>query len=218
MAVWTRSSAQLGTPSRSSSPRSGKKDQTGRGTPSGTSTPGGSVASDQLAVPRAIHPPPKDYPPPYAAGDHSLDRSISPSNGGIGARPSHVDRDGISSSQTADYAAMDQSILAKRVGLPPEPSVKPIPLDLTYRPPPESTSDDEDEDDEDDGHFGDDDDGDAAIAPDDSETGSVIDDGSNANVSVSHVLTNVIIFQSFLMELASLMQVRAGLFDEVRYV
>lgn len=218
--------SELGTPSRSSSPRaSGKKDQSGRGTPSGTSTPGGgSVASDQLAVPRAIRPPPKDFPSPYAAGgaQHALDRSISPSNGGIGARPPHADRDGISSSQTADYAAMDQSILAKRVGLPPEPSIKPIPLDLTYRPPPESTSDDEDEDDdeeEDGGHFGDrDDDGDAAIAPDDSETGSVIDDGSHAHVSVSHVLTNVIIFQSFLMELASLMQVRAGLFDEVRYV
>ncbi|KAJ3498979.1 hypothetical protein NLG97_g703 [Lecanicillium saksenae] len=165
------------------------------------------------------------YPPIGDEHDHGADNRFTDSD--VAEHLSHYtsdaamlqdDRDGISSSQTAEYAAMDQSILAKRVGLPPEPSVKPIPLDLTYRPPPESTSDDEDEDDEDDGHFGDDDDGDAAIAPDDSETGSVIDDGSNANVSVSHVLTNVIIFQSFLMELASLMQVRAGLFDEVRYV
>ena len=37
-------------------------------------------------------------------------------------------------------------------------------------------------------------------------------------VSVSHILTNVIVYQSFLMELASLVQVRAGLFDEVRFV
>ncbi|OAA80470.1 Retinoic acid induced 16-like protein [Akanthomyces lecanii RCEF 1005] len=206
--------SELGTPSRSSSPRAGGKKESR--SPSGTSTPCGSGASEQLPMRPPL--PPKEYSPsPYAAGGH--DRSISPSNGGIGVRPPHADRDGISVSQTAEYAAMDQSILAKRVGLPPEPSVKPIPLDLTYRPPPESTSDDEEEDDDDEGHFqDDDDDGDVAIAPDDSETGSVLDDGGNANVSVSHVLTNVIIFQSFLMELASLMQVRAGLFDEVRYV
>jgi hypothetical protein len=36
-------------------------------------------------------------------------------------------------------------------------------------------------------------------------------------VSVSHVLTNVIVLQSFLFELASLVQVRAGVFDEVRF-
>ncbi|KAK3402446.1 Retinoic acid induced 16-like protein-domain-containing protein [Sordaria brevicollis] len=36
--------------------------------------------------------------------------------------------------------------------------------------------------------------------------------------SVSHVLTNVIILQSFLFELASLVQVRAGVFEEVRFV
>ncbi|KAG5968871.1 hypothetical protein E4U58_001720 [Claviceps cyperi] len=40
---------------------------------------------------------------------------------------------------------------------------------------------------------------------------------SEATASVSHVLTNIIIFQSFLLELASLMQVRASLFGEVRY-
>ena len=37
-------------------------------------------------------------------------------------------------------------------------------------------------------------------------------------VSVSHVITNVMIFQSFVFELASLVQVRAGLFNEVRFV
>ncbi|RYP24502.1 hypothetical protein DL765_000522 [Monosporascus sp. GIB2] len=35
--------------------------------------------------------------------------------------------------------------------------------------------------------------------------------------SVSHILTNAIIYQSFLLELASLVQVRAGLFNEVRF-
>ncbi|KAF1730449.1 UPF0518 protein [Beauveria bassiana] len=128
--------SELGTPSRSASPRgaAGKKENPSRGgTSSGTSTPGGSTTGDQLAVPRAVRPGPTGvFASPYAAGGG--DRSISPSNGGIGAR---ADGDGISASQTAEYAAMDQSILAKR---------------------------------------------------------------------------------SFLMELASLMQVRAGLFDEVRFV
>ncbi|KAM0229870.1 hypothetical protein ACHAP5_011523 [Fusarium lateritium] len=40
----------------------------------------------------------------------------------------------------------------------------------------------------------------------------------NTTVSVSHVVTNVIILQSFLLELAALIQVRAGLFDEVKFV
>ena len=37
-------------------------------------------------------------------------------------------------------------------------------------------------------------------------------------VSVSHVLTNAIVLQNFLFELASVVQVRAGLFEEVRFV
>lgn len=37
-------------------------------------------------------------------------------------------------------------------------------------------------------------------------------------VSVSHVLTNVVVLQEFLLELAALIQVRAGLFGEVRFV
>jgi hypothetical protein len=42
--------------------------------------------------------------------------------------------------------------------------------------------------------------------------------GEEITVSVSHVLTNALILQSFLMELAGLVQVRAGLFNEVRFV
>lgn len=47
-----------------------------------------------------------------------------------------------------------------------------------------------------------------ADAPSSSET---------KTASVSHILTNAIIFQSFLLELASLVQVRAGLFNEVKF-
>lgn len=37
-------------------------------------------------------------------------------------------------------------------------------------------------------------------------------------VSVSHVLTNVIVLQEFLLELAAMVQGRAGLFGEIKYV
>ena len=36
--------------------------------------------------------------------------------------------------------------------------------------------------------------------------------------SVSHVLTNVILLREFLLELAALVQVRAGLFGEVKFI
>lgn len=201
--------SDLGTPSRSSSPRL-KKDQSQT---SGSTTPGGYGSGNELAVPRAVQPPPKEFL--FNEPSRGVPRSASPgSAAGYGER-SHDEREGISSSQTAEFAAIDQSILAKRVGLP-DKTLRPIPLDLAFRPPPppdSTTSEDEEEEDD-----GDMDDGDDAIAPDASESGSVLDDGANANASVSHILTNVIIFQSFLMEMAALMQVRAGLFDEVRYV
>jgi hypothetical protein len=43
------------------------------------------------------------------------------------------------------------------------------------------------------------------------------DEGEERLVTVSHALTNVIVLQEFLLELAALVQVRAGLFGEVRF-
>jgi len=37
-------------------------------------------------------------------------------------------------------------------------------------------------------------------------------------ISLSHLLTNVIILQEFMLELAAIVQVRASLFDEVAFV
>jgi hypothetical protein len=37
-------------------------------------------------------------------------------------------------------------------------------------------------------------------------------------VSVSHVLTTVIVLQEFLLELAAMVQGRAGLFGEIKFV
>lgn len=56
------------------------------------------------------------------------------------------------------------------------------------------------------------------MAADESEYAEPDEPEETTTVSVSHILTNVIVFQSFVMELAALVQVRAGLFDEVRYV
>lgn len=44
------------------------------------------------------------------------------------------------------------------------------------------------------------------------------EDEEDKQVSVSHILTNVIVLQEFLLELAALVQVRAGLFGEVKFV
>ena len=43
-------------------------------------------------------------------------------------------------------------------------------------------------------------------------------DEDEPRVSVSHVLTNVVVLQDFLLELAALIQVRASLFGEVRFI
>jgi hypothetical protein len=50
------------------------------------------------------------------------------------------------------------------------------------------------------------------------EQSEVKGEAEQSLVTVSHVLTNVIVLQEFLLELAALVQVRAGLFGEVRFV
>lgn len=44
-----------------------------------------------------------------------------------------------------------------------------------------------------------------------------VDAEEEKQVSVSHILTNTIVLQEFLLELAALVQVRAGLFGEVAF-
>jgi hypothetical protein len=139
----------------------------------------------------------------------------------------------------ADFAAVDQTILTRRVGLPDSGKVvDPIPLSFDKSPmrEPMETSkvkihDDEEEYEDVDHHgkavIGPDademDEGDGDSREEDEEDGEndeeeAAPDDDPETVSVSHVVTNVMIFQSFLFELASLVQVRAGLFNEVRFV
>ena len=126
------------------------------------------------------------------------------------------------SSQMAAFQAVDQKILARRVGGAPG-KIEPIPLNfdkkLPILPPPpdddDSTADSKDagEDETPDEAGGE---AESAMAP--SESGDARTPAEEKTATVSHVLTNTIVLQSFLFELASLIQVRAGLFDEVRFV
>lgn len=112
---------------------------------------------------------------------------------------------GVPASQTAAFAAVDQSILARKVAQPlPKNEIAPIPF-----PSLKDESGDGSEE--------------SSVSETDENTPTeeehkVEGEEDLKMVSVNHVLTNVIILQEFLLELAALVQVRAGLFGEVRYV
>lgn len=213
--------SEFGTPSRGSTPR-GMHDQS-RG--SGSGTPSHNIQDYGMISPRAIPiPPPHEFP--FGYGDPQkghISRSYSPVRIGdeIGKSLGDI------ANQVAHFAAVDQTILARKVGLPEE-KVSPIPVRLG-KPPAEEfpeaggqdgdgdggdRQDDNDYDEEDDSALSD---GDKTEGETASTQHTTAEDDANT-VSVSHILTNVIVYQSFLMELASLVQVRAGLFDEVRFV
>jgi hypothetical protein len=174
---------------------------------------------------------PTDAPlrPPTQAG-----RSFSP---GPPTTPSAPDA---FVSQTRAFQAIDQSILARRVGLSEtkhttDTQLEPIALSFDRQrtaggvsASDEKLAADEEAKAEEGGGE------DALLAPSEDEQADDDDDIDDAGgdaradggartptvdktVSVSHVLTNVIVLQSLLFELASLVQVRAGLFDEVRF-
>ncbi|EGY16104.1 hypothetical protein VD0002_g1425 [Verticillium dahliae] len=214
--------SEFGTPSRTSSPRGRKEHSRGSGaaSPMPGSTPGGHGASTPSARPLPSAAP-KEFPFNYDDPSHSGARAFSPSSAG---------GDSAAASQQAAFAAVDQSILARRVGKPA--NIKAIPLRLgqdepapgeervtAHEPPPKD--DDEEQEAEGQGEA-DTDDGETQTGNDDAAAADARDvddeeEGSERTASVSHVITNVLILQSFLLELAALVQVRAGLFDEVRF-
>lgn len=183
----------LGTPSRSGSPRAlgSSGFSYGMGTPSSNNRP--------------PPVPPKEYHlgvDTPTKGGMTRGRSFSP----VGPK---AEEDHIKASQAAAFQAIDQQILARKIGLPATKS-SPAPLKLgdeigapakpadgeeeEDRPPPPPAKDDQPME------------GDQTPVP-----------PEERKVSVSHVLTNIVVLQSFLFELAALIQVRAGFFDEVRY-
>lgn len=207
----------LGTPSRSSSPRNNLMAP-------------GSSGGFGIGTPSSLHKPlpatPRDYSPSSDTPSKGVARPFSPASG------TRTDEDPIKASQAAAFQAIDQQILARMVGLPLKKKVEGIPLRLGGKieddvdtpaadedtPPPPPAKDE------------------LVVPPQvDGQTSSssAVDNGDRTGipvmspertvsvddkkVSVSHVLTNVIVLQSFLFELAAVIQVRAGLFDEVRY-
>ncbi|KAI1813746.1 Retinoic acid induced 16-like protein-domain-containing protein [Poronia punctata] len=202
--------SELGTPTRSRSPRGRKEATTGS---AAGSTPS---RTNRSATPtsRPLPVPPKDTP---------LDHDSPGQSGRIGASfsPSSQDRRPMIS-QVAGFEAVDQGILARRVGLP-KLAVDPIPLDYGRK----DHHMDQSLDDEDENKDAEDEEIDpteAQVAADEDEIDESVEKPEpptppprEKEASVSHILTNVIIYQSFLLELTSLLQVRAGLFDEVRF-
>ncbi|KAK0760675.1 hypothetical protein N5P37_006872 [Trichoderma harzianum] len=207
--------SELGTPSRSVTPR-GRKNSTRT---SGASTP---FNVSDLLSPSPMPNTSKPLPDPNRI---ALSRSLSPSSAQseAGGHQHRGSRQGSIVVQPADFAAVDQSILARMVTLPGD-HVKPIQLDLEGKPTPDVPESlvSGDELSSLDGYDSSADRSEVATEPTVvTETTDNAEPTSPTNenmVSVSHVITNVLIYQGFLLELASLMQVRAGLFNEVRFV
>ncbi|KAI1308929.1 Retinoic acid induced 16-like protein-domain-containing protein [Xylaria venustula] len=205
--------SELGTPSRSGSPRGRKEAMRSSGT--GSTKSGGHRSTTPTS--RPIPVPPKEFPlnhesPSKSPGKSGLARSISVSShdeSGQGGSGSPV------ASQVAAFAAVDQGILSQKVGIP-KLAAEPIPLDFGREQPNRNENSDHNEsrDIEDDM-----DPTEAQVAADEDEIEEhpELQTRREKEASVSHVLTNVMIYQSFLLELASLIQVRAGLFNEVRF-
>lgn len=201
--------SEFSTPTRSRSPRGRKEAVRSSGT--GSTKPVGQRAITPTSNPPPV--PPKDYPISHVSPNRSgLARSFSPSShddSGVGDGENPV------TGQTAAFAAVDQGILAKRIGLP-KLAVEPIPLDFRQndRNINENLEHDESKENEDDI-----DPTEIQVAADEDEieeNPEMQTPPKDKEASVSHILTNVIIYQSFLLELTSLIQVRAALFNEVR--
>lgn len=183
---------KIDTPSRSGSPRGRRsQDQQRSSGSSNSGAPGKSTTTTRGGV------PPPQFPMGLETPSRDTSRAFSPSP----LRNPNLER-GVPASQAAAFAAIDQSILARRVGLPSvRGEIEPIPF-------PKLKSDAEEVIEEG-----------ASARGEGSETEERKDtEAVEKLVSISHVLTNVLVLQEFLLELAALVQVRAGLFGEIRFV
>ncbi|KAH9901805.1 Retinoic acid induced 16-like protein-domain-containing protein [Xylariomycetidae sp. FL2044] len=206
--------SELGTPSRSGSPRGRRENTRSSGTISGTPTS------------KPIPVPPKEFPLNYDTPSRSgVPRSFSPGSLQDGAG-SAGGRDAPVVSQAAAFAAVDQGILARKIGLPNQ-KVEPIPLNFDRKAQNTTGRLQEDRVNDEDGADNAELDEEGVKASDDeledqSEEQSRIPtpaepESDERKSTVSHVITNVLIYQSFLLEMASLIQVRAGMFNEVKF-
>lgn len=200
---------ELGTPSRSHSPRGRRSQDQPRNT-----TVSGGYGFATPTTSRITVPPPQ-FPMGLETPSRGSSRAFSPSP--LRDAQSSLQGQGVPASQVAAFAAVDQSILARKVGLPsPKGELHPIPfpnLRDTGSPSTEQSNDGASERRQTTGKDG---------IEEESLSGETEVEGKEEAeqnlVTVSHVLTNVIVLQEFLLELAALVQVRAGLFGEVRFV
>ncbi|KAH6712323.1 Retinoic acid induced 16-like protein-domain-containing protein [Leptodontidium sp. MPI-SDFR-AT-0119] len=184
---------ELGTPSRSNSPRGRRSQERSSGLNGGYG----------FATPTSSRNPipPPQFPMGIDQSSRGSSRAFSPSP----LRDAEQGIKGVPASQAAAFAAIDQSILARKVSQPlPKNEVSAIPFPNLKATSEEGSTEG------------------SAAGADDSTLSEENQEEDKENeqkmVSVNHVLTNVIILQEFLLELAALVQVRAGLFGEVRYV
>jgi hypothetical protein len=204
--------SELGTPNRTSSPRGRKEQSRSSGAASPMMSP-----SSAPPLPKALPLAMRDATPPGGdPGRRGSNQSLSPS--GTRAEPSERDR--AVDSQIAAFAAIDQTILAKRVGPPSNNKVEPIPLKFNKEPiaEPEETSKAAGEDEDDAPPISTDEGAAAEAQTAEASQAARPAEPTEPTASVSHIITNVIVYQSFLLELTSLLQVRAGLFEELRFV
>ena len=211
--------SEFSTPSRSGSPRG--RNEAARSSGTGSTKSAGHRATTPTS--RPIPVPPKEFPMNYSSPGKSPGKSPSKSGSGRSFSPSSHDGSGAGgndspvASQVAAFAAVDQGILARRIGLP-KPAVEPIILDFNRNQPSrsEALNDDENKQEEAEDDI---DPTEVQVAADEDEIeeNPELQTQKEKEASVSHILTNIIIYQSFLLELASLVQVRAGLFNEVRF-
>lgn len=207
--------SELGTPSRSSSPRGRKESSRNPGAASGMS--GGYGLATPTSKPIAV--PSKQYQSNHESPTgNNLSRSFSPNGQPQRELSGSLGRGSPIASQMAAFAAIDQSILSRKVNVP-SMEVQPIPLDFEKKTGSDNAAGPASKEQNQElptGGLSQEVEGGAETpleAP--AETGTP---EQQKAASVSHVLTNVIILQSFLLELAALVQVRAGIFSEVRFV
>jgi Retinoic acid induced 16-like protein/Family of unknown function (DUF5917) len=191
---------ELTTPSRSSSPRGRREMDRKRVSSNGSYgiaalTPG--PIANATRGPGTGVPPPQFPMPNLEPANNQSSRAFSPSP--LRGTPTP--------GQPATLKEIDRSILARKVGIPTrKEELKPVRL----RSAAESSGVDETS-------VISEGDADENISSSSGRARNEEDEKKGNLVSVSHVLTNVIVLQEFLLELAALVQVRAGLFGEVRF-
>ncbi|KAH8803188.1 Retinoic acid induced 16-like protein-domain-containing protein [Xylogone sp. PMI_703] len=188
------------------------------GTPSRSDTPRGRNSQDQprkgFVTPsgRSVLSPPQ-FPIRFESPVRDSSRTFS--NSSQHSVAGSLDGHDTSANHAANLVAVDQSILLRKIGIPTlQNDNKPIPFPSLEDkvPAPSGAGDGADNSAQEAAETG------PTPASEETKEEKEVAEAEKKLVSVSHVLTNVVILQEFLLELAALVQVRAGLLGEVKFV